>query len=145
MLRKAFCVLIRGGLVCFINRDAEVKTFHSAEVEDLYEFRRYAEIGCLYAFESFERCANLAQELLALTIESGGAEACEDWEKAALLNTKFHQGIFEIPDNSHIAHLGKHINVPMRMIMLANGDSPEVYKPTVIRNAAIANAPLEGN
>lgn len=88
---------------------------------------------------------NLAQELLAFTIESGGAEACEDWEKVALLNTKFHQGIFEIPDNSHIAHLGKHINVQMLMIMLANGDSPEVYKPTVIRNAAIANAPLEGD
>lgn len=138
-LREAFRLLRQHDLVVHKPyKGVYVKHFQEQEVEELYEFRRIVQVAALRAADVESQKSKVVVDQLEKIIAQAKVEVTKkQWFQVAILNGRFHQGLFDLADNPRLSRLGEEILIQMRLIFLGYGSPEFIHVPFVERNEGI--------
>lgn len=136
-LREAFRLLKSDGLLThYPNRGVFVRKFTSADVEDLYAFRRLLELAALEEVFRSTTATNqcIAHMRLACAKASEGL-AVGDWNTVAIANNDFHMAIFHATGVERMVRVAQTIMVQCRLMFMACAD--DIHRPFVAENETL--------
>jgi DNA-binding GntR family transcriptional regulator len=143
-LREAFRLLSRERLVTYnLHRGVAVRELDEHDVEDLYRTRTPLELMAVeYSADApRERIA----ELLDLVEQAEQAALEDDWKLVATLNIDFHQRLIELIGSERITDFFRVIDAELRLAFAMVEHAPDLFRPFIPRNRAIAELLLAGD
>lgn len=144
-LREAFRRLSAEGLLQIVpHRGALVRQLSYREIVEIYQIRSALE--------------PLAARLAAQAIDQGDnrlrfkAAIREIWSEAPRHgpgyhreNHRFHLAIFAVCGNAQLADFSRQLQLPLLLLQLSGGKTPEMYRDSVLEHCEIATAILNGD
>jgi DNA-binding GntR family transcriptional regulator len=143
-LREAFRLLGRERLVVYnLHRGVFVRELDEHDVQDIYRTREPLE---LMAIEySAEAPRERLEELLELVERAERAARERNWKQVGTLNIDFHQRLVELIGSERISMFFRVIDAELRLAFAMVPDAPELFRPFIPRNRAIAELLLAGD
>ena len=136
-LREAFRLLCHERLAVHeLNRGTFVPTLDSADVADLFRFRRLVECGA--ARMAGEVAPTARQAVATAAAEAEAASAAGDWPRVQTADLRFHQAIVALAGSPRTDELMRRALAELRLVFHAIADREAVHRPFVARNTAIA-------
>ncbi|MDO5076421.1 GntR family transcriptional regulator [Corynebacterium sp.] len=137
-LREAFRMLARDGLVEHIPHRGVFVSTVTEEIHDVYEFRRFVELGAL---DHVHRDPHVTMECLnAMERACDAAEAAaeaNDWVNVGAANSEFHQAIVNLVGCQRLSDHSRVVLAHLRLLFLATSDWKAVHKPFIDMNRSI--------
>ncbi len=143
-LREAFRLLGRERLVVYnLHRGVFVRELDEHDVQDIYRTREPLELMAIAYSADAPR--ERLEELLALVAQAERAARARDWKQVGTLNIDFHQRLVELIGSERISMFFRVIDAELRLAFAMVPDAPELFRPFIPRNRAIAELLLAGD
>jgi len=135
-LREAFRLLAHEGLLEHqLNRGVFVRLLTSADIRDLYAFRRILECGALRNLDAVPPAVvTRAGEAIAAADE---AAARADWGAVGTANMRFHQAIADLSGSRRVAETVRALLAELRLVFLVVADPRQLHEPYLTGNRAL--------
>lgn len=141
-LREAFQILEHERLVVReFNRGVFVRALESADVRDLYAFRRILEVAAVrqVAIDGPDLTA-----LHAAVDEGSAAAAAEDWRALGSANMHFHEALTALVGSRRVDDAMRHVLAEMRLVFTTMADPRTFHEPYLDGNRRLATLLAEG-
>ncbi|GGU47171.1 GntR family transcriptional regulator [Nocardioides albus] len=143
-LREAFRLLAHEGLLVHkFNRGVFVRELTSADISDIYQFRKMVELGAIRQHRSHTP-TRLHAVRLAVTNGLVAAEQ-DDWRAVGTANMNFHMAITALAGNDRMNATMRQLLAEMRLAFVLMQPIKDFHSPHLALNVEICELLERGN